>query len=402
MINIAVLGHGTVGSGVVELILMNQKHIAAKLAQDLYVKYVLDVRDFSDSPYPEKFIKDFSIIENDPEIKVVAEVIGGIGAAYDFTVRSLKAGKSVVTSNKELVAQKGYELLQLAKENNVNYFFEASVGGGIPLIRPMHRCMAANEITEFYGILNGTTNFILTKMVEDAMSFDGALKLAQKLGYAEANPTADVEGIDASRKMCILSSLAFGHHVYPKDVYAEGIGNITPDDVAIAKRSGYEIKLIGQAKQLGDKLKVMVSPALVPVSCLLAQVKDVFNGVLLKGNAVGDVFLYGRGAGKLPTASAVVADVIDIAKDLKRDHRNEWGPGAPDLVVSSDIVTSRWYVRAQAPVDQVRLACGDIQLLARAGAPAGEVAFLTAAMTEPQIKDKLQGLDVRSRFRVLD
>ena len=399
MINIAVLGHGTVGSGVVELILMNQKHIAAKLAQNLYVKYVLDVRDFSDRPYPEKFIKDFSIIENDPEIKVVAEVIGGIGAAYDFTVRSLKAGKSVVTSNKELVAQKGYELLQLAKENNVNYFFEASVGGGIPLIRPMHRCMAANEITEFYGILNGTTNFILTKMVEDAMSFDGALKLAQKLGYAEANPTADVEGIDASRKMCILSSLAFGHHVYPKDVYAEGIGNITPDDVAIAKRSGYEIKLIGQAKQLGDKLKVMVSPALVPVSCLLAQVKDVFNGVLLKGNAVGDVFLYGRGAGKLPTASAVVADILDAAKHFEFLKGWGWEDEIPGQVLPQEVLETAYFIRIKGSEEDILSVYGSAQILF---AQDGVTAAITPVLCNAEHSKNFAQMKLLSAIRVLE
>ena len=399
MVNIAVLGHGTVGSGVVELILMNQKHIAAKLAQDLSVKYILDVRDFSGSPYREKFIKDFSIIENDPEIKVVAEVIGGVGAAYDFTVRSLKAGKSVVTSNKELVAQKGYELLQLAKEHNVNYFFEASVGGGIPLIRPMHRCMAANEITEFYGILNGTTNFILTKMVEDSMSFDGALKLAQRLGYAEANPTADVEGIDASRKMCILSSLAFGHHVYPKDVYAEGIGNITPDDVAIAKKSGYEIKLIGQAKQLGDKLKVMVSPALVPGTCLLAQVKDVFNGVLLKGNAVGDVFLYGRGAGKLPTASAVVADILDAAKHFEFLKGWGWEDEIPGQVLPPEALETAYFIRINGSAEDILSLYGDARILLDGD---GVAAAITPVLSGAEHSGNFARLKLLSAIRVLE
>lgn len=399
MINIAVLGHGTVGSGVVELILMNQKHIEAKLAQPLYVKYVLDVRDFPESPYPEKFIKDFSIIEKDPEIKVVAEVIGGVNVAYDFTVRSLKAGKSVVTSNKELVAQKGYELLQLAKKYNVNYFFEASVGGGIPLIRPMHRCMAANEITEFYGILNGTTNFILTKMVEDGMSFDGALKLAQKLGYAEANPTADVDGIDACRKMCILSSLAFGHHVYPKDVYAEGIRNISPDDVAIAKKNGYEIKLIGQAKQLGDKIKVMVSPALVPGSCLLAQVKDVFNGVLLKGNAVGDVFLYGRGAGKFPTASAVVADILDAAKHFEFLKGWGWEDEICGQVLTQEELETAYFVRVKGTASDILSVYGNARILFE---QENTAAAITPILSNAQHSCYFKELSILSAIRVIE
>lgn len=346
MIYTAVLGYGTVGSGVVELIDMNAAKISAKLEQELKVKYILDIRKFPESPYADRFVDDFSVIENDPEVKVVAEVIGGINPAYDFTVRALRAGKSVVTSNKELVAQKGCELLQIAKENNVNYFFEASVGGGIPLIRPMHRCMSANEITEFYGILNGTTNFILTKMIEDSMSFADALKLAQKLGYAEANPAADVEGIDACRKMCILASLAFGNHVYPKDVYAQGIDKITLDDVNIAAKAGYAIKLIGQAKKAKDgRISVFVSPALVPNDNMLAGVKDVFNGVLLKGNAVGDVFLYGRGAGKLPTASAVVADILDAAKHFEFLKGWGWQDEKEGAVVPMDEVESAYFIR---------------------------------------------------------
>ena len=240
-------------------------------------------------------------------------------------------------------------------------------------------------------------------MIRAGLTFEQALKEAQDNGYAEKDPTADVDGHDACRKICILAALSFGQHVYPDQVPTEGIRNVTLEDVAYADSCGYKIKLLGRCiRQPEGKVCAFVAPHLVPASNPLSGVEDVFNAIAVTGNAIGDVMFYGRGAGKLPTASAVVADVIDIAKDLKRDHRNEWGPGAPDLVVSSDIVTSRWYVRAQAPVDQVRLACGDIQLLARAGAPAGEVAFLTAAMTEPQIKDKLQGLDVRSRFRVLD
>ncbi len=399
MINVAVLGFGTVGSGVVELIDMNKKHIASKLENELNVKYILDIRDFPDSPYKDKFVKDFSIIENDPEIKVVAEVIGGATFAYDYTVRALKAGKSVVTSNKELVAQKGYELLTIAKENNVNYFFEASVGGGIPLIRPMHRCMAANEITEFYGILNGTTNYILTKMIEENVAFEDALKNAQALGYAEADPTADVEGIDACRKMCILASLAFGHHVYPKDVYAEGITKISLDDVAVADEKGYSIKLIGQGQKIGENLKVMVAPALVPHSSLLSGVKDVFNSVLIRGNAVGDVFLCGRGAGKLPTASAVVADVLDAAKHFEFLKGWGWQDEIEGQVLCQEDLESTWYIRANNTADEVLNLFSDADIVYNEN---GVTGVITKKALNKENFEKFQKLNILSQIRVLD
>lgn len=399
MINVAVLGFGTVGSGVVELIDMNKNHISNKLENELNVKYILDIRDFSDSPYADKFVKDFSVIENDPEIKVVAEVIGGATFAYDYTVRALKAGKSVVTSNKELVAQKGYELLQLAKENNVNYFFEASVGGGIPLIRPMHRCMAANEITEFYGILNGTTNYILTKMIEENVAFEDALKNAQALGYAEADPTADVEGIDACRKMCILASLAFGNHVYPKDVYAEGITKISLDDVAIADEKGYSIKLIGQGQNLGENLKVMVAPALVPHSSLLSGVKDVFNSVLIRGNAVGDVFLCGRGAGKLPTASAVVADILDAAKHFEFLKGWGWQDEIEGKVLPQDALESAWYIRVNNSESEVLNLFSDADIVYSENGITGAI---TKKALNKENFEKFQKLNILSQIRVLD
>ena len=403
MVNIAILGFGTVGSGVAEVLAKNSAHIDQKVETPVRLKYILDVRDFPDSPFGDKIIHDFATIENDPEVDIVVETIGGAGVALDFTRRALSAGKSVVSSNKELVAEHGCELLQLAARKGASYLFEASVGGGIPILRPLSQCLAANELTEVCGILNGTTNYILTRMIRAGLSFDAALREAQANGYAEADPTADVEGHDACRKICILAAIAFGRHIYPRQVPTEGITGVTLADVAYAESCNKKIKLLGRAIRQDDgRICAYVAPHLLDGENPLSGVEDVFNAITVKGDAIGDVMFYGRGAGKLPTASAVVADVIDIAKDLKRDHRNEWGPGAPDLVVSPDIITSRWYVRAQAPVDQVRLACGDIQLLARAGAPAGEVAFLTAAMTEPQIKDKLQSLDVRSRFRVLD
>lgn len=399
MIDVAILGFGTVGSGVVELIDMNKDHIATKLEDQLNVKYILDIRDFPDSPYKDKFVKDFSVIENDPDVKVVAEVIGGATFAYDYTVRALKAGKSVVTSNKELVAQKGFELLELAKENNVNYFFEASVGGGIPLIRPMHRCMAANEITKFFGILNGTTNYILTKMIEENVAFSDALKNAQALGYAEADPTADVEGIDACRKMCILASLAFGTHVYPKDVYAEGITRISLEDVAIADECGYSIKLIGQGENYGEKLKVMVAPALVPHESLLSGVKDVFNSVLLQGNAVGDVFLSGRGAGKLPTASAVVADVLDAAKHFEFLKGWGWQDERMGRVLKQEDLESPWYIRVNNKKEEVLALFPDADIVYDKDAVVG-------AMVKKDINkthfEKFEKLNVLSSIRILE
>lgn len=399
MINVAVLGFGTVGSGVVELISMNEDHISQKLEQKLNVKYILDIRSFPESPYKDKFVKDFDIIENDPTVKVVAEVIGGCTFAYDYTVRALKAGKSVVTSNKELVAQKGYELLQLAKENNVNYFFEASVGGGIPIIRPMHRCMAANEIEEVYGILNGTTNFILTKMIEENMKFEDALSMAQKLGYAEANPAADVDGIDASRKICILASLAFGHHVYPKNVSAEGISKIALEDVAIADEIGFVIKLIGQAKKCGTKLRVGVAPALVPKSSLLSQVSDVFNAVLVKGNAVGDVFFSGRGAGKLPTASAVVADVLDAAKHFEYLKGWGWENEVDGAVLPADKCSDAWYIRSADTKEQIISVYPEADIVFSEN---GEVAFLTDKDVNSVHAEKQAKLHIISAIRILE
>ena len=397
MVNVAILGFGTVGSGVAEVLTTNGGLIDHRVDDLVRLKYILDVRDFPDSPYKDCFVKDFSVIENDPELDIVVETI-----ALDFTTRALKAGKSVVTSNKELVATHGCELLRLAREHGCSYLFEASVGGGIPILRPLTSCLAANELEQVTGILNGTTNYILTRMIRAGLTFDQALKEAQANGYAEKDPTADVDGHDACRKICILAALAFGRHVYPDQVPTQGIRGVTLEDVAYADSVGYKIKLLGRAiRQPVGKVCAFVAPHLVPGENPLSGVEDVFNAIAVTGNAIGDVMFYGRGAGKLPTASAVVADVIDIAKDLKRDRHNGWEEGAADLVVSADGLSSVWYVRAQLSADQARRRCGDIQLLARSGAPAGEAAFLTAPMTEPEIREKLSGADVGSLFRVL-
>ena len=402
MVNVAVLGFGTVGSGVAEVLTTNGSLIAQRVNDQVRLKYILDVRDFPDSPYKDCFVKDFSVIENDPEVDVVVETIGGATVALDFTTRALKAGKSVVSSNKELVATHGYDLLQLAKANGVSYLFEASVGGGIPILRPLMTCLQANAISEVTGILNGTTNYILTRMIRAGLTFEQALKEAQDNGYAEKDPTADVDGHDACRKICILAALSFGEHVYPDQVRAEGIRNVTLADVAYADSCGCKIKLLGRAIHQEDgKVCAFVAPHLVSGSNPLAGVEDVFNAIAVRGNAVGDVMFYGRGAGKLPTASAVVADVIDIAKDLKKDHRNQWGPGAKDLVVSADGLASRWYVRVDTTLANARQLFGEVQGLARGGAPMGEIAFLTREMTEPEVREKLAGLQVGTLLRVL-
>jgi len=402
MVHVAILGFGTVGSGVAEVLATNGGLIDHRVDDLVRLKYILDVRDFPDSPYRDLFVKDFGAIENDHEVDIVVETIGGAGIALDFTTRALKAGKSVVTSNKELVATHGYELLQLARANGCSYLFEASVGGGIPILRPLTSCLAANELEQVSGILNGTTNYILTRMIRAGLTFDQALAEAQANGYAEKDPTADVDGHDACRKICILAALAFGRHVYPDQVPAQGIRGVTLEDVAYADSAGYKIKLLGRAlRQPQGKVCAFVAPHLVPGANPLAGVEDVFNAIAVTGNAIGDVMFYGRGAGKLPTASAVVADVIDIAKDLKKDRHNGWEEGAPDLVVSADGIVSPWYIRAQMSAEQARRRCGDIQLLARGGAPAGEAAFLTAPMAEPEVRERLEGADVGSLYRVL-
>lgn len=337
MIYTAIMGHGVVGSGVAEILLGHNSLINQKIKDEVDVKYILDLRDFDGLTYSNKFIKDFEIIANDVDIKIVVEVMGGVNPAYDFVKRCLIAGKSVVTSNKELVAAKGAELLKIANEKNVNFLFEASVGGGIPILRPIAQCLAANEITEVKGILNGTTNYILNKMIVDNMDFDSALSLAQEMGFAEKNPASDIEGHDACRKICILAALAFGKHVYPEQVKTEGITNITLTDVEYADSFDCAIKLIGIAKKTDSgKITATVKPMLVSRSHILSDVDGVFNAIMVTGDAVGDVMFYGRGAGKMPTASAVVADVIDCAKHLKARKYVDWADGSPDYVVTPD------------------------------------------------------------------
>ena len=347
--NVAVMGYGTVGSGVVEIINTKHSYINERTSdQDLEVKYILDLRDFPGDPNEGKFTKDFNDILNDDSVKIVAEAMGGVNPAFDFTAKCLAAGKHVVTSNKELVSTRGSELLKIAKENNVNYLFEASVGGGIPLIRPLVFCLAGNEIQSINGILNGTTNFILTKMIYENLTFEEALKIAQDNGYAEKDPTADVEGIDACRKICILASLVSGSHVYPDGIWTEGISRLTLDDVVYAEQFGCVIKLIARAKALADgRWCVTVSPALVPKTHMLAGVSGVFNACFVRGDMVGDVLLYGQGAGKLATASAVVADAIDCAQHSDKRKTFGWGPAKDGLLADPMEAPARLFVRAK-------------------------------------------------------
>ena len=362
MANFAIMGFGTVGGGVAEVLRMNAAAIAAKLGEPLNLKYILDVRDLSATPYADKAVKDFSILENDPELDVVVESIGGAKVALEFTRRCLLAGKHVVTSNKELVASHGRELLEIAREKNVNYLFEASVGGGIPVLRPLFQCLAGNQIQEIAGILNGTTNYILTRMVKEDASFADALKEAQTKGYAEADPTADVEGLDAGRKICILSDLAWGKEVRPEDISVQGISAIDLKDVAIASGAGYRIKLLGRAMKLEDgRQAAFVTPHLVPESSPLAAVDDVFNAIMIRGNAVGDVMFYGRGAGDLPTASAVMGDVLDALEHREKRRNLGWSQGA-DLVDLDSDLPLYWYLRGDftAPPSSDRLAEGSV------------------------------------------
>jgi homoserine dehydrogenase len=403
MIKIAVLGFGTVGSGVVEVMAENAVSIAHNAAEEISVKYILARRDYPDSPFRDKVIHDFSIIENDPEVRIVVEVIGGATVAYDYTKRALLAGKSVVTANKELVATHGQELIAIAKEKNLNYLFEASVGGGIPIIRPITQCLAANEIDEIYGILNGTTNYILTQMIQCGTSFETALKEAQDAGYAEADPTADVEGIDACRKICILSDLCFGRHVDPAQVKTRGITKVDLADVAYARALGYKIKLLGRALRTGaDTITAYVAPHLISNQSLLSNVDGVMNGIVVHGNAIGEAMFYGAGAGKRPTASAVVADVIDAAKHFKARKYLSWEPGRAGYVTEADALEMRWYVRVRASLAAIGAALGNVRFITRRGAPLDEYAFVTDPMSHHVLHESLKDMEVLSHWRILD
>lgn len=383
MIQVAVLGYGTVGSGVVEVIEKNKEMVNKKAGEELNVKYILDLRDFPGDPYEQKVVHDFTQIIEDDEIKIICETMGGVGPAYNFTKQALSAGKSVCTSNKELVAAHGPELIALAKEHNCNYLFEASVGGGIPIIRPLNYSLTAERIEEITGILNGTTNYILSKMEKEGADFDDVLKEAQEKGYAERNPEADVEGHDACRKIAILSSLMTGKNVNCDQIYTEGITKITSRDFAYAKAMGMSIKLLALSKEVGEKTLAMVAPCLISAEHPLHMVNGVFNAVFVKGNMLGDSMYYGRGAGKLPTASAVVSDVIDCARHIGKVIMCFWDSEDAKMLSIED-TEKRFFFRVKSSGEEkVRALFREIQFIKLPEAPE-ECGVVTPVMKEKE------------------
>lgn len=397
MIQVAVMGYGTVGSGVVEVIEKNKEEINKKSNEALNIKYILDLRDFPGDPYEDKIVHDVEVILNDPEVQIICETMGGLKPAYEFTKRALMSGKSVCTSNKELVATHGPELIQIAHEHTCNYLFEASVGGGIPIIRPLNYSLTAEKIDAISGVLNGTTNYILTKMEREGAAFEEVLKEAQEKGYAERNPEADIEGYDACRKIAILSSLMCGKNVRYQDIYTEGITKITADDFKYAKVMDCTIKLLGLAKEENGGLYAMVSPFLISKSHPLSMVNDVFNAVCVHGNMLGDSMYYGRGAGKLPTASAVVSDVVDCARHIGKIITCFWD--AEDVKLTNvDEVERAFFVRVEKAKEQeAKETFGDVKEIT-AGVD-GEFAFVTGRMSEKEFNEKVEKVGVISRIR---
>ena len=403
MIHVAILGFGVVGSGTAEVLSQNKAIIEKKVGQAVNIKYILDLRDFPDSPFADRVIHDFKIIENDPEVTVVAEMMGGSHPAYDFTLACLKAGKSVVTSNKEVVANFGTELLAVAREHGVSYLFEASVGGGIPIIRPLREDLASNNVTSISGILNGTTNYILTRMDTEGASFDDVLKDAQRLGYAEANPAADVEGMDAARKIVILAAMAFGKRIDPNTILCEGITKITSADSELAKSMGYAIKLIGYTTKLNGRILCMVSPRLVPMSNPIHGVNNVNNGILVTADMVGQVMFYGPGAGKLPTASAVTGDMVDVMAHTPAGIISPvWVDATPDEIADPEDYVCRHLVVLDAPesaADEI----GKVFVLNAPHFTEGRFSFITEELSEAAVKAKIAsvGYELVTRIRVL-
>lgn len=399
MIKIAILGYGTIGSGVVEVLNTNSESIAKRAGDGIEVKYILDLRDFPGDPMEDKVIHDYDVIADDPEVEVVVEAMGGVEPAYTFVKRALLAGKNVTTSNKALVAKHGAELIAIAKEQNINFLFEASVGGGIPIIRPLNSSLTADEIEEITGILNGTTNYILSKMTFEGLEFADVLKDAQSRGYAEADPTADVEGYDACRKIAILTSLVCGQQVDFEDIYTEGISKITADDIKYAKAMGLVIKLLATSRKTKDGYCAMVAPFMLSQQHPLYSVNDVFTAIFVHGNVLGDAMFYGSGAGKLPTASAVVADIVDIAKHLHKNILMSWSSKKMDLV-DKGRSESRFFVRSTDDKEKVKSLFGEVEFV-EAPEISGEVGFLTGKMSEDDFEKKADGLHVIQRIRVV-
>lgn len=403
MAKVAIMGYGTVGSGVYDIIKTNSDKLSRSAnGESVDIKYILDIRDFDDHPEKELFTKEFNDILNDDEVSVVAEVMGGLHPAYEFTKSLLEAGKSVVTSNKELVATYGTELLEIARGKNVNYFFEASVGGGIPIIRPMHQCLTANNILKIAGILNGTTNYILDQMIRKGKTFETALKDAQNNGFAERNPAADIEGHDACRKIAILASLASGKMIDYNDIYTDGITNITLDDVKYAAAMDSVIKLIGYAQfDENGKVYSIVSPMVIKNSSPLAGVDGVFNAIMVTGDCVGDVMFYGKGAGKLPTASAVVADVVDAVKHSDRSKKIFWEKPSENIMADIDSKKFEYFVRTTDSAENVQKIFGKCEFVDNI--IDNESAFVTSPLTKSEVEEKLAKLsDVVANIRVMD
>ena len=399
MISIAVLGYGTIGSGVVEVIERNQKVIAGRAGDSIYVKYVLDLREFPDDPINEKVVHDFNIIKNDPEIEIVVEAMGGVEPAFTFAKGALEAGKHFATSNKALIAARGSELIALAKKKNVNCMFEASVGGGIPIIRTLCACLTGDVIEEVSGILNGTTNYMLTSMTEDGSEFDDVLKEAQRLGYAEADPSADIEGGDACRKIAILTSLISGKFADFEEIHTEGITNISAADIKYAKVLGKKIKLIASTYKEGDTYLPLVAPYMVGPGQQLYNVDGVFNAVFVKGNMLGDSLYFGSGAGKLPTASAVVGDVVDCARHLEEHVPMGW---SSEKLILADYRKHayRYFVRTSAGEDAVKEIFPDAEFITAEGIE-GETAFTTQKINGFEFEEKAEKLGgIISRIRI--
>ena len=401
MVNVAILGFGVVGSGVAEVLDTNERHIEGKVDDLIRLKYILDVRDFPDSPFAGKVVHDFSVIEQDPEVSIVVETIGGAKVALDFTRRALQAGKSVITSNKELVAEHGCELLRLAQEKGVSYLFEASVGGGIPIIRPLYTSLAGEEIEEITGILNGTTNYILTKMDKEGETFESALKEAQDLGYAERNPEADVEGHDTCRKIAILTAMATGHEVDYEDIHTEGITSISDVDFKYAEKLGTSVKLFGSSRIKDGEIHAWVAPVMIGKDHPLYSVSDVFNGILVKGNMLGTSMFYGSGAGMLPTASAVIADIIEAVQNRNRHVEMGWDDSRL-AIAPIETSSCRFFIRikgiAGERLAEVQKVFGDVTVIELDHMD--EFAVVTDVMTEAEYEKKAKELSgIRQRIR---
>lgn len=394
---IAVMGYGTIGSGVVEVLRINQEKITKRAGEPVEVKYILDLRDFPGDPMEDKIVHDYQTIVNDPEVGVVVETMGGVEPAYTFVKAMLEAGKQVATSNKNLVAAKGAELIRVAREHGVNFQFEASVGGGIPIIRPLNKCLTADEVEEITGILNGTTNYMLTKMADEGADFDEVLKDAQAKGYAEKDPTADIEGHDPCRKIAILTSLVAGKQVDFEDIHCEGITKISATDIKYAKAMGRSIKLLASSRQIGDSFSCMVAPYMLDQSHPLCGVNGVFNGIFVHGNVLGDAMFYGSGAGKLPTASAVVADVVDMVKHQHTNIYIDWSSEKLEVVDYKDSVNS-FFVRTTSDKATVEASFGKVSYVE--GVEAGEMGFTTGDMTEAEFEEKSAKIELVNRVRL--